>query len=987
VILTIYKKPNSFAFIGISILLVFLCIVSLYGQNVAPDFTLRDVNPDTATYNTDVSLSDYQGLITILFFFQTSDDNCIAVAPLIEQEINLIYGRECTAIIGISGFSPQDSESDVGTFAQSNGLAFPVLYDPPDQQDPFSNVWPTYYQLEGKSGFVPLFVIIDNMHSSPQPMTMGSYDPQDYLDTGGTGPLEQWFISRISETIQISGGADDSTAPTIDRIRPPDQSTLAYCDVISVEVSDDCAIDAMNQLNRFQINNDDIDSANIRWNPPNPISNSFTFTITVPQLYFAAGSIDFQCTIYDLHGNPASASASFVPAQESDPPLVENPNPPDRATDVPLNAVISLDIVDDESCVDENTISFFFGERGAIPFPISNIAITPLDDGHGFNITYDPTPDLKADTVYNYFVNATNLAGLSYDDTSPNFTIYEFTTVSGGQQGLPTFTNLIPRDDDTNASSSIISFDVTERNEGIDPNTITLTLNGDVKTSTELNLTQITDGYSVSYTPGEDEFPAGAEVEALAFACTPSNICSNSDTSDEVRTVPWSFTIGDPDPPEFSDLVPGPTTSASINTPIAFKVNDKAAEVDRRTITLEVNQQDVTGDSTITPETAAAKEYLVYYKPAQKFSKGETVSVRMSATDTNDNTGTESYTFTTQTGPVIQWAGYLDTFISRSGGGFVKIVAKTADPKDLYGDPFNPDIVTSSNIVDCRLFNLLDDPDLSVRGTDHYDLANESLVILRDDPVFQKDMGLGNLDRVNDGLYVFFAGGMPKGIPEGQYGGNFAIQAMNATNDWTDPWPYFTVLEAGEEPPDQPDTPDTPETPGGSDEPSVPSGILPDTGCPDVGNLHDPLTFEGKIGRMIIDSLPDWRIEAFNWINSTSFDKNLWTPGYYPPVIYMAGIEPTRFASGTTEDVTVRAFVFDPDGDIKWVKLLQGGNIEDPSIQLFDDGENGDFDAGDNWYGAILDTNITPGFYKIEIVARDDQGNYSHIFPYITVDP
>jgi hypothetical protein len=66
--------------------------------------------------------------------------------------------------------------------------------------------------------------------------------------------------------------------------------------------------------------------------------------------------------------------------------------------------------------------------------------------------------------------------------------------------------------------------------------------------------------------------------------------------------------------------------------------------------------------------------------------------------------------------------------------------------------------------------------------------------------------------------------------------------------------------------------------------------------------------------------------------------------------------------------------------------MWQGGNPEDP-VQLYDDGAHNDYQTGDGWYGAILDTDITPGFYKIEIIAWDNDGNPSHIFPYITVDP
>jgi peroxiredoxin len=946
------KNFKSSVLSQLTIIVVFFLLLGVntgYSQiptQQPPDFTLKDVNVNSATHDQNVSLSSFAGRVTVLFFFQTADENSISVATAVESQIYAPYASECSVVIGISGFIPSDSEATVTTFAQNNNLNFPVLYDQPSGGS-LTNMWQTYNTFTTKNSAPILFVVIDNAHSTDLRSVVVAYDSFDYENSGSSSTIADWFSQVVVESLLIAGGGGDITQPTIDSITPADGATLAQCEKITIQVHDDCAVDANSAFTKIMVNNTDV-TTTAKWNPPLPSNKQFRVIIPIDN-FFASPSINLDATFADMNGNIINSTATYTPATETDPPVIAN-NIPGDAVDVPITQVISVDIYDNQSCIDETSIVMKFGSAAGIPTQVTDLTLTPLTDGNqGFNVSYDPTPDLNPNSTYVYSIEASNLNGMQF---SQNFT---FTTTS--QQALPLFAQQTPRGN--NASAKLVSFEVTQNTEGIDQNSISLTLNGIFKSP--LNFTVIQNGFKAEYVPADGELTIGSSYTAIAQASTPSGI-TNSTT--------WSFTIGDPNPPEFSQLVPGSIKTASANTPISFIVSDETA-VDRNSIQLFVNKVDVTSQSAILPFAPRMKEYNVYYKPTRSFNLGETVRVQMLASDTQtpQNSNNEQYSFTVQTGPSIKWAGYLDTFISAKNGGFIKIIARTSDPKDLYGDSLNPSTVTGSNIVGCELFNPYE-ADLSKTGSDYYD-SSDSLITLKDDPSFLMEMGLGNFDKNNDGLYVFFTRMIP-GIPQGQWRDTFAIQAWNSTNpdhDYTDPWPYFTVEQGGAIPSSYP-----------TDQQSSTFNVQSK-----LNVSKNPLTYEQKFARILIDSTPEWDIEAFNWINSSSFDKEQMGPGFYPPMIYVAGIEPARFVTGTTDTVTVRAFVYDPDNDIKSVKLLQGGNLE-TGIELFDDGLNNDFAAGDFWFGKDLNTNITPGFYKLEIVAEDTYG-LSHIFPYITVDP
>jgi len=107
-----------------------------------------------------------------------------------------------------------------------------------------------------------------------------------------------------------------------------------------------------------------------------------------------------------------------------------------------------------------------------------------------------------------------------------------------------------------------------------------------------------------------------------------------------------------------------------------------------------------------------------------------------------------------------------------------------------------------------------------------------------------------------------------------------------------------------------------------------------------------------------------------------------------PPQIYAAGFLDAEVNSEEGFTLTVRACVADPDGpgDVDDVQLCYGGIPLD--MHLRDDGRSPDAAAGDGIFTysqVCLPQTVTPGLYRLEIIATDIAGNSSTRWPFIRV--
>ncbi len=106
------------------------------------------------------------------------------------------------------------------------------------------------------------------------------------------------------------------------------------------------------------------------------------------------------------------------------------------------------------------------------------------------------------------------------------------------------------------------------------------------------------------------------------------------------------------------------------------------------------------------------------------------------------------------------------------------------------------------------------------------------------------------------------------------------------------------------------------------------------------------------------------------------------------PTIYVGGYWETDLWSYCGGELTLLAYVVDPDGpeDIESVEIYYDSEPLEYPVYLMDDGEHGDFGAGDGVYAVTFDvpSGVPVGDYFFQIAATDSEGNMT-LWPYLEV--
>ncbi len=127
----------------------------------------------------------------------------------------------------------------------------------------------------------------------------------------------------------------------------------------------------------------------------------------------------------------------------------------------------------------------------------------------------------------------------------------------------------------------------------------------------------------------------------------------------------------------------------------------------------------------------------------------------------------------------------------------------------------------------------------------------------------------------------------------------------------------------------------------------------------------------------------NWLIEQFRYFESGSA-----APANEPPYINLAGYLDTDLSWEDGGQFTMLAYVTDLDSTVVSVEIYWDG--QPTGVFLSDDGTSGDFGSGDGLWGITFPVNprsLPPGEYLLELRARDDMGNLSDLWPYLTIHP
>lgn len=653
--------------------------------------------------------------------------------------------------------------------------------------------------------------------------------------------------------------------------------------------------------------------------------------------------------------SPIDLANTFQYNHPPNPPY--NPDPPDGATDVPINVTLRWEASDPDG--DELRYDIYFGTTSPPPLIATDVGVN----------YYEDLPPLDYGTTYYWRIVAKDY---EYSTSGP---IWSFTTTQGNRPPDE------PSDPDPPDGATGIALDVTLQWSCSDPDNDPLTY--DVYFGTDANPPLAASGITTtSWSPGTLDYSTTyywkivasdgqAQTEGPVWSFTtrseqnnPPNVPSDPNPPDGETGVGIQLTLqwkgGDPDgdtvyydvyfgttsPPEIiiSDITTEYYTlpfELEYSTTYYWKIVAKDSEFTTEgpiwSFTTMANPGEDTEPPTATITDPVDGQFIntdtyLITGTAEDNPGGSGVQ-RVEVSFDNGNTwltadGTTNWTFTWQVEhegaytimaravdnannvqpepavvnvtvdripPFILAAGFWDTYISSSQGGHLTFIA----------------VCTDEDVASIEIY---------YEGT-------PTGVYLVDDGT-QGDWA------PNDYLYTLAIPNVGPGAPAGQY--LVELVATDLAGNKSTAWPYLEIHEK-------------------------------------------PLPEEKMFSRG--PNIINWNRLKNQYLNSKT--------GANAPEIWVGGWWTTWVSQQEGGELTLLAYVQDPDGqaDIRSVEIYY--NDMPTGVYLSDDGPPYDWNAGDSLYMIITDipSGIEPATYLIQLVAHDYSGNDSFMYPYLTIVP
>ena len=620
-------------FTGLALLLIALLMTPLFafGQ-AAKDFTLEDINPMSASYGDQVTLSHHEGAILVLLFFtpqQSQAEQRVILASLANGLWATYESAGCFRFFAIGGFA-RESRDDISAMRPNlSNATFPILYDP-DKRAWGASTGDLYRSVQDSN--VPLAVVID-------------HDFNIYNSKAGVADYQNYNQQLVTWVLELDPYDDEP--PTFENFSPPNYSAgLALCTVIEFDIFDRCGVDGSSISLTLSGAQDAVFFRDLERIPGG------YHVVVIPGVGVhgcwppapgANVSYTLKTRVFDHAGNLGLGDYTFyVVTGDTTLPIIDN-WVPGEASNVDPNIVISFDAYDDESCIDRDKIGLEVNYRNVMPWA----EVTPLDDHEGYHISYDPsTPFIDGDEVH-VRMDARPLCG------GMSGILYEYTFTVG--VGGPSFTNKDPQDGATNVppGQNTISVDVVDAMYGIDMNSIQLSINGESK---PVSKSQIANGYHAWFNHGL------ADSQSYTVRGRARNLAGASGEDS------WSFTTVDNTAPVLTYRKPANNAyNIAVDTDIFFKVHDSGVGVSPGSIRLWVNNVEVSTNPNFRKEQETPGSDALYdctFTPANPFSEGQVVTVQVQAADRNDNwMDTVEWSFTCSAVPAVVLGGWGSTGI------------------------------------------------------------------------------------------------------------------------------------------------------------------------------------------------------------------------------------------------------------------------------------------------------------------------------------
>jgi len=319
---------------------------------------------------------------------------------------------------------------------------------------------------------------------------------------------------------------------------------------------------------------------------------------------------------------------SFTCVEDDELPYLQNLNPNENQTDVATDTNIYLEIMDNKTGVDFESIELFVDGQDVTDL-LTIVSIT-----NGASVLYNPENDFDYISEVNVQVSAADLA-IQPNSINENYT---FTTMNDIYP--PYVNNTDPAPDEQGvALNRNIYLEIHDDELGVNENTIQMLINGEI---IQPQITDIgEDNFALLYNPAEN-FSYSEQVTVTIFAddnAIPYNSLSN---------YSYSFTCVDDDdsPPFIRGLNPAASAiNVDVESKISFELLDAATGVDLDTFIFRVNNiiiDDYYAEALAYADTTG---FLIEYTPPNPFQYHETVNVQIYVRDLSSNLNEFVYSY------------------------------------------------------------------------------------------------------------------------------------------------------------------------------------------------------------------------------------------------------------------------------------------------------------------------------------------------------
>jgi len=428
---------------------------------------------------------------------------------------------------------------------------------------------------------------------------------------------------------------EDTGDPTLILISPEYEELVSRNHPIIIEVTD--SESTINQTSIVL----ELDDVNILpYSQISPLGNGGVRLYYLPQegnfYTYDEHEIHFYVEDNSSNSNSLDTLSVFTAIPDNEAPYTQNHFPAKFSIDNPTNTIFSVEILDQLSGVNVNSISVRINNAEIVGNPATTIDMI----SNGFRVNYIPPQRL---------VGTVSVEITAGDNDSPaNIMPPEiYTFVCELDTEPPYITNLYPSEGELNVPrDSQLQMSILDNKTGVDISSLQIILDG-VDVTADAAISTLLGGYNVLYLTSEiydfDQW-INVIIRCSDYAMTPNQYENN-----------YNFRItADLISPELVDLSPEPNaTAVSATEDIYFKIIDNGIGVNINSLSMRVNGFDVSPETTLVPNT---QFYEVSYSH-EGFDYAEQVSVVVSVSDlaSTPNTLTNyNYLFTVVDDDVVE---------------------------------------------------------------------------------------------------------------------------------------------------------------------------------------------------------------------------------------------------------------------------------------------------------------------------------------------